>query len=224
MTKLTIPVRKLAVTAPCAGLIPASELADYLKAGDIIAKAQGRAAQLRRSAQKHLSSVVQQCADAREKARQEALAKVEQETPALRQQAVANTIQWLVAEHELESNIVQRLEPRLRSLMAQVTEEFFRQQDSTRLLMDRLRPALDRLLNEDAATLQVNPQQWEALHQSFAAYPSLRVQSCDHIAEGQAILITPLIYMSLDLEEQLDSRLSRLKHVSEEAADDYSQD
>ncbi|WNN43895.1 FliH/SctL family protein [Winslowiella toletana] len=220
MTLLTIPVTRLTVAAPAGTLIHASQLAEFLAAEDIIAAAQAQAEQILQRAELDAEHLQQYCDKAQEAARQEGLMQVEEEAPALRQQAVADTIQWLIETHEVERRVVEQLEVRLRRIMVQVFEEFYGQQNDARLLMAHLHRHIDALLDEATGTLHVNESQYDELRQAFVTHPQLRVKPDARLQPGEARLNTSLVSLYLNLDEQLQSILSRLEQLSQESADD----
>ncbi|QGY32129.1 hypothetical protein [Pantoea cypripedii] len=221
MSRLRIKVESLPLSAPAGLLIRANELAQYQEAQDIIQQAHEQAARIKQEADDLLCRIQQQRDEACEAAREEGLVQLKEEEANWRQQAVAETVQWLLDEHELECNVIRRLEPRLRSMMTQVFKQFYQQQDGSRLLMDRLRSAIDSLLTEDSATLHVCPAQWDTLQHAFAAWPGLKVKSNPELTIGQATLSSPMVTLQLDLEEQLNAMLSCLNKDETEVDDDY---
>ncbi|KOC93134.1 hypothetical protein NG43_12235 [Winslowiella iniecta] len=210
----------MSVTAPAGLVIRASELAEFQAANDIISAAHAEAEQIQRRAQEAAENLEQYCDEVRERARQQGLEQAEEEAPALRQQAVANCIQWLIENHNLEHSIVERLETRLRGILAQVFEEFYGQQSGARLLMSRLQEHIETLLGEEAGTLHVNETQFDELRQAFVTHPQLRIKLDTQLEPGEALLNTPLVSLYLNLDEQLQSILSRLEQLSQEASDD----
>lgn len=216
MSRLNVVVKQLAGCFHHGPVITASNLEEYIQASDIIERAHQEAAELRSRAEEYLDNIQQQCAEEREAARQEGQAWAEEDAPAHRQSAVADAVEWLICEHELEGDIIQRLEPQMRNILAQVFKEFYLQQDGCRLLLDRLREVLDKMLQQEAGTLFVCPDQWEELRQSFASYPSLAVKMNPQLGLGEARLVTPLVTLSINLEEQLDAILTRLLKMRED--------
>jgi len=220
MTFLSVPVTQMSVTAPNGLLISACELAEFQVANDIISAAHAQAKEIENLAQQKADNLQQYCDEAREEARQQGLRQVEEEAPVLRQQAVSHCIQWLVDTHDLEHSIVERLEARLRGILAQVFEEFYGQQNGARLLMARLQEHIETLLGEEAGTLHVNETQFDELRQAFVTHPQLRIKLDRQLEPGEALLNTPLVSMYLNLDEQLQSILSRLEQLSQEVSDD----
>ncbi|KAB7897042.1 hypothetical protein GA565_14185 [Rouxiella sp. S1S-2] len=216
MSRLNVVVKQLSGSFYDGPIISASTLADYTQAADIIDRAEHDALALRSSAQEYLEDIEQHCAEAREAARQEGEVWAAEDAPLHRREAVADAVEWLISEHQLESDIIRRLEPKMRTILAQVFKEFYVQQDNCRLLLDRLRDTLDKLLQEEAGTLFVCPEQWEELRLSFASYPALQVKMNEHLGLGEARLVTPLVSLSINLEDQLESILARLLKMSED--------
>lgn len=220
MKALTIPVTRLSMAAPVGPVISAAQFTHYLEAQDIIEDAHEEAEDIINDAQSEADNIQQQCDEMRESARQEGIREIEHEALQIRQQIVADTIEWVVAEYEMERYIIERLEGRLRGIMVQVFEEFYGQQQGSGLLITRLREAMDQLVDDEKGILRVSHRQFDELSRAFVAYPQLRLESDQQLATGKAILTTPMVYLHLDLNEQLQSIISRLKKCNGEADDD----
>lgn len=220
MKVLTIPVTRLSIGVPIGPVISAMQFANYLEAQDIIEDAHQAAEDIINCAQEEADNIQQQCDEMREAAREEGVRQFADESLQIRQKIVADTVEWVVTEYEMERYIIERLEGGLRDVMVQVFEEFYRQQQGSGLLITRLREAIDQLENDERGVLRVSHMQFDELSRAFVAYPQLRLESDKQLAAGKAILTTPMVYLHLDLEEQLQSIISRLNKLNGEADDD----
>jgi flagellar biosynthesis/type III secretory pathway protein FliH len=219
MKALTIPVTYMSMAAPIGPVISAMEFNYYLEAQDIIEDAYEQAENILNDAQNEADNLQEECDEMREAARQEGIREFESEAQHIRQKIVADTIEWVVAEYEVERYVIERLEGRMRGIMVQVFEEFYGQQQCSGLLITRLREAMDQLVDDEKGILRVSHVQFDELSRAFVAYPQLRLECDQQLATGKAILTTPMVYIHLDLDEQLQSIISRLNKFNGDTDD-----
>ncbi|MGC0154947.1 type III secretion system stator protein SctL [Chromobacterium vaccinii] len=210
MTLLSFPIAKLPGNATFGPIIPADDLASYINGGEIVAQAQAQAKQILEAAEREAEQLHELCEQALEAAWQNGLEKVARETPALRQQAVADTVEWLLDQRDLEQAIIERLEGRLLGILVSVFEECYGRQSESRLLASLLRDRIGLLPGGEEGTLHVCPEQHEELRQALISCSWLRIEADADIASGKALLQTPLVILSLDLDEQFNWAISRL--------------
>ncbi|AAQ60264.2 type III secretion system stator protein SctL [Chromobacterium violaceum] len=216
MTLLSLPITKLPGNAPLGPIIPAGDLADYIEASEIIEQAREQAKSIIQDGEKKIENLCEMYEEISEAAWQDGLKNLEQQAPALRQQAVANVVEWLIAEQELEHKIIERLEGQLCDILIKVFKEYYGQQNESQLLINLLRERVRALLDSEEGVLYVCPEQYEELKQALISFPKLLIESDASIMAGKALLQTPLVILSLSLNEQFDWAISRLFSHSHE--------
>lgn len=212
MTGLRIPITCLPGPVPPGPVISACELAHYFDASKVLMHANDEAACLVKQAQETLAEAEQDSVRIRDSARRQGIAEAESEIAAIRVTTVDQTVEWLIAERELEVAIAAHLDTRIRALLAQALEEFIGEQDGADLILRRLRKRIPQLIADEPFTIRVAPQQIPAIEQAFADQPHLRVTADEALRPGQAVLETRLVTLNLDLDVHLQSILSRIRY------------
>lgn len=207
---LTIPIIYVSQPASTDWRIPAVELAHYFVAKEVMDEAQATAQAIEQAAQAYYQNTEQECENIRTLAYQEGLEQAKQALPELQRITINDTVEWLVAEQQLEHAIIQRLVPHLQHMLAQALQEYVGEQDSTDILLRRLQQRLPQMLAEQAGTLQVSVEQYPAVTHALAGYSGLRIEACAERPPGTALLTTPFAILSIDLDAHLQAILSRL--------------
>ncbi|OHX19158.1 type III secretion system stator protein SctL [Chromobacterium sphagni] len=210
MTPLLLPITKLPGSAPLGPIIPASDLADYVQAGEIIARAQAQAKQIHDAAESEAERLHELCEQVLEAAWQNGLEKIAREVPGIRQQAVADAVEWLLDGRDLEHRIIERLEGRLRGILVDVFAECYGQQSEPQLLASLLRDRIGQLGDGVEGILYVCPEQHDEIRQTLGFCSRLRIEPDTSVVSGKALLQTPLVILSLDLDEQFNWAMNRL--------------
>lgn len=196
---------------PIFGLIISSdELTNYFAANDIIKIAEQKAQAIYQASLSHREKIVQECDDLRQAAYQDGLRLLEQEAPNIRQKTVADTIEWLVAEHQLEQNILVRLESCLHKTLINIVESFFIENSSAKLLAKQLKDKLEMMNNEKAATLYIHSSQYDEFAELFSDYPWLNIILDDTKGKDEALLSSSLFNLHINLQEQFKSICERI--------------
>lgn len=211
MTGLRIPITCLPGPVPPGPLIPAGELARYFDASQVLMKANDEATCLFRQAQEALAEAEQDGVRIRERARRQGIAEAESKIAAIRVTTVDQTVDWLIAERELEVAIAGHLDTHIRALLAQALEEFIGELDGADLILRRLRKRIPQLIADEPFTIRVPPEQIQAVEQAFADQPHMRVTADEGLRPGQAVLETRLVTLNIDLDVHLQSIVSRLR-------------
>lgn len=222
MSAIIIPCFSLPGSMPHSVVIPATELAEYFNATSVLAHARVEAEAIQRQARECLTRAEEEALQIRTRTRDQGIAEVANERDTLRQTLIEETLDWHVAETELEAILAQHLDTRLRALVALVFEEFIGEQDGVELMVRRVQQRLLTLLTQGALTVRVSPECEDQAQRTFAAYPQVQVISTPSLKTTQALLETHLFTLCIDLDVHLQSLLSRLRQVPYELpADDY---
>ncbi|WP_158300663.1 type III secretion system stator protein SctL [Chromobacterium sp. ATCC 53434] len=217
MTPLSLPITKLPGNAPLGTIIPAEDMAGYVKASEIVAQAEVQARQILEAAEREIEQLYGMYEQISEAAWQTGMDRIEEEAPGLRQFAVAEAVEWLIAEQELENKIIERLEGQLSGVLVQVFEEWYGKQSEPQLLANILRERIKKLSGDEEWMLYVSSEQYDELRQALISYPRLRIEPDASLGSGKVLLQTPLAILSLNLDEQFDWVMSRLLSHSREA-------
>lgn len=214
MTSLKIPCISLQGTSTYALVIPAPELADYFSATSVLVQAQSEAANLQLQAEAELTSAREEAEKIRAHAHLKGLADAADELISLRETLIKETLEWHVAETQLESTIAKNLDTRLRSLVAQVLEEYLGDKNALELLTQRVQQRITSFLDKGNITLRVPSDSVSKFQESLLAYPQVRIIGAASLKNTQALLETHLFTLRLDLETHLESLLSRLRQTT----------
>lgn len=199
MNPLQLPVRTLPGARPAGPHLPAATLRRHLDGADVVATAHAAATQLRLEAE----AVLAQAQREAEAIHTQALHEAAEERTTLgqqaRDQAVADSLQWLCEEQQLEQELARQLAQRWRSLTANVLEELLTKNDQTEMLLHRLQRKVAELLPQGRLALQVAPAELDATRRAFAAAAAVAVSADAALAAGQAVLDNGLVRIHLDL-------------------------
>ncbi|MCU1748812.1 hypothetical protein [Pseudomonas sp. 6D_7.1_Bac1] len=224
MSALNIPCVYLSGATPHSAIIPAVELADYFNTTSMLVKAREEAEAIRQQARASLADAQRDAQQIRDEAHHQGLADAASELASLRTTLIDETLEWLVAETELETTIAQHLDTRLRVLVGAVLEEFIGEQDATELIIRRVQQRLMHFLSDEAITLRVSTSSETTAKDTFSSYSQVRVITDSALKNTQALLETHLFTLQIDLDLHLQSLLSRLRQASREELTDDQQD
>ncbi|MGE8357615.1 MAG: hypothetical protein ACN6N0_14595 [Microvirgula sp.] len=209
MNALMVSVPCLPGPAPAGPVVRAGELDRLVEVSVLLVEARQQAVAM-------VARAGREAAALREAARQDGVAAAQGEVAALRTAAVDDAVEWLVAQQELEIVLAGRLETRLRSLLAAELEALTGEQDSAGLLVQRLRKRLSTLPADDRVTVRVAAGQREAVGLALAGLDHVDIVADAGLATGQAILDTPFVRVTLDIDAHLQTVLARLRHGDRE--------
>lgn len=224
MSALNIPCLYLSGAAPLTAIIPAVELADYFNATSILLKAHEEAEAILQQARASLANAQHDAKQIRVKAHHQGIADAASELASLRTTLIDETLDWLVAETELETTIAQHLDTRLRALVGAVLEEFIGEQDATALIIRRVQQRLMHFLSDEAVTLRISTSSETKAKAIFSSYSQVHVIADTSLQDTQALLETHFFTLRVDLDLHLQSLLSRLRQGSREELIDDQQD
>ncbi|MHC8397983.1 hypothetical protein ACYZTX_00355 [Pseudomonas sp. MDT1-17] len=202
--------------------IPAVELQEHFSAASALAQAHEACEALYQQAQMALEHAQEEAEQIRQQAYQQGMLEAAQAWAEQHQALIDQTLEWHVSQARLETTLAQHLDKRIRALVAVVLEEFVGEQLAADLMVRRIQQRLGRFLNEGAITLRVSDTWQTRAREHFGAYPHVRVVSCASLTPAQAQVQTPLFTLRIDLDQHLDSLLSRLRQPpNEPGCDDY---
>lgn len=222
MTQLNIPCVFLPGPCPQAQLIPAAQLQAHFQAASALTQTQAACEDLQEQARLTLQQAQEEAEQIRQQAYQQGRLDAEQAWAEQQQALIEQTLQWHVSHTNLEATLALQLDTRIRTLVAAALEEYLGEQHAADLLVRRVQQRLGRFLPEDAITLRVADTCHAKAREEMAAYPHVRVIHCATLKPTQAQVQTALFTLHIDLEQHLDSLLSRLKPLANEPdCDDY---
>ncbi len=213
MSDLKIPCVSLPGRIVHSIVIPAAELANYFSATSVLALAREEAKTIQQQASTSLALAQEEAQQIRVQAHHQGVADAANELVSLRKALIEETLDWHVAESELEATIAQHLETQLRALVALVLEEFIGEQDALELIVRRVQQRLIPFLAEGNITLYVSANNECQAKDTFASYPQVQVISTPSLATTQALVETALFTLRIDLDGHLQSLLSRLRQT-----------
>jgi flagellar biosynthesis/type III secretory pathway protein FliH len=222
MTPLTIACISLPGSSAHTQYIPAVELQEHFTAASALAQAHEACESLHQQAHLTVAQAHQEAEQIRQQAYQQGRLEAAQAWAEQQQALIEQTLDWHVTHTELEATLARHLDARIRTLVAVVLEEFVGEQHAADLMVQRVQQRLGRFLQEGAITLRVADTCHAQVREQLAAYPQVRVNRCAALKPTQAQVQTALFTLHIDLEQHLDSLLSRLKHLAKEPiCDDY---
>ena len=161
--------------------------------------------ELQRAAQANANALQHEAEAQLEHARHEAealLATAHHEAHTLRRQAydkaIAEAVQCLCCEQDMEQLIARELTQRWRALTAQVLEELLGQFDQNELLLRRVERKVAELLPKGSLLLSVAPCALASATRMWADTPEVSVTADATLASGEAWLDNGLVRLHLD--------------------------
>lgn len=184
---LGIPVLTLPGPLPPATVIAAADL-----------DSRSDAAKLREQAVAELEQARQEADALREAVLREAEREIEQLKRQARDTAVANAVQWLCQEQEMEQLIASQLTMRWRGLTARVLDKLLGKSDQNEFLLRRVEREVEELLPHGRLTLCVEPAALMTATQAYTGTPEITVVADAELVPGQARLDNGLVHIYLD--------------------------
>lgn len=182
--------------------IPVLILPGPLRSGTVILAAElddhSNVAVLREQAAAELAQARQDAQALRDVALRSAEREIEQLRCQARESAIAEAVQWLQQEQEMERLIASRLATRWRELTARVLKKLLSDSDQNELVLRRVECEVTQLLLQGRLTLYVEPAAFDTATRAYAATPELAVVADAELGVGQARLDNGLVRISLD--------------------------
>lgn len=212
MSERLIPILYLPGPPPLDVIIPADDLVHYYTAQQIVANAKDQAASILAELEEHIAAARDDVQNIREQARLAGMDQAKQQLDRLREQAIADAVEWLVAEDQLECHIANSLDEQLRSLLTQAMSAWLDERNVVDDLMRRVKQSLEAMAGQELASLYIPPGIDAALREELSAMPRVRIYTDATLTGGQARLESRLILIRLDLDSHRRLLLDRLSH------------
>ncbi|HEK1310988.1 TPA: hypothetical protein SMQ86_006095 [Pseudomonas aeruginosa] len=212
-----IPITYLPGPAPLETIVSAEALALHYNAQRIVDNANEKSAHILAELERKMAETRCEIRRIREQARQAGLSEAQEELDKLRADTIAQSVEWLVAEDELEYQIAKDLDAQLRALLAQALAAWLEERNAVDDVMQRVRQRLEKMADDELATLYVAPSVEEAARERFSATPRVRVKVDAALSEGQARLESRLTIIRFDLEGHCELILERLVRPCQES-------
>ena len=215
MKATLIPIIRLQVASPQKSIIPATELAECVMGSAELHTAQLEADALKHDAQALISDAQRAVETIQQQAYLDSQADAAEGVEAARTHVIEETLDWLVAEGQLELAIASRLEERIRILAAQALLEFSGKQDHTELLVRRLARKIPETIRHGQLQLRVSSSRLASVQAAFEGEPHIQVSTDDTLAEAHAVLENNLVRLQIDLDRHLNLLTERLKQPTQ---------
>lgn len=210
MSKHFIQVTCLPGPPPLDIIITAEQLTHYYNAQTIVDNANRKSAHILADLEQKTARTHSDMRRIREQARQAGLSEAKEEIDRLRADTIAQTVEWLIEEDELECNVAKSLDLRLCALVTRALASWFSERNLVEDVMQRVRLSLEKMPDEDLATLYVPPEVNDAVREQLGTMPRVRIQTDASLTPGQARLESRLALIRFDLDAHHQLILERL--------------
>lgn len=208
-----IPITRLPGPPPLEIVISADELAHYYTAQRIIANANEKSAHILAELEQQMAMTRSDLRRIREQARQTGLSEAKAELDSLRAETIAQAVEWLIAEDELERQIANNLDERIRSLLTQTLASWIDERNVVDDVMRRVKQSLEKMAGEELATLYVASEVEDVVREQLGTLPRVSICTDATLSEGQARLESRLILIRFDLDAHHHLILERLSRA-----------
>ncbi|BBO59077.1 FliH/SctL family protein [Mycoavidus sp. B2-EB] len=181
-------------------------------------QAQTQAALIRHEAEQE---AVQIRAAASELGAEEKAALIHQTQDEARDQTVTQGLRWLSDETQLEANIIDRLEARVRSTMANVLQEWLEGQDQIAQLARQLAAQVRVRARQRPYQIRLHPTECESVAAQLAQSSDLAEIHCvadATLTAGQAIIDMEFLRIEFDLTRHWAQVLAALRGETSSAS------
>ena len=220
MNGLIPPIVSLPGPAPLGSHLSAAALDPYCDAAAIVAAAQDKAHALGEQAQRELAAAREDAARVLDDAYRQGIASAQADLERRHSELIGDTVQWLTEAHEAEVHIADRLEARIRALIASVVEPYLRERDPVELLTRRVLARLQSELSTHAFHVYVAPASIARVRAGLQADRRVQVDPDPTLSDSQARLETPDAIVRFDVDRHLGLLLRRITAASEETCVD----
>ncbi|KVE36804.1 hypothetical protein [Burkholderia sp. BDU5] len=220
MNGLVPPIVSLPGPAPLDVHLTADALARYCDAAAVVAAARGEARSLVDDARHELDTARQAAANVREDAYRQGLARAEAELERRRAALIDDTVLWLIDAQAAEAHIAERIDARVRALVASVIEPYLDTQDPVERLTQRVLAHLRADVHARAFRVSVSPANLPRVRDALRHDPRVQVDADAALPDRDARLETPDAIVRFDLDRHLRLLLARLAGATEEARPD----
>ncbi len=196
---------------PSESVLQASTLDLLEQAQAVLEHAQTQAALLQHEVE---LEAVQIRATASELGEEDKAALIRQAQDEARDETVTQGLSWLLDEAQLEASIIDRLEARVRSTMANVLQEWLDGQDRVAQLARQLATQVGERARLRPYKIRLHPAECEAVAAQLAHSPALAEIHCvadAALTAGQAIIDTEFLRIEFDLSRHWAQVLAALR-------------
>ncbi|NRF25946.1 type III secretion protein [Vibrio coralliilyticus] len=203
---------------------------DLDKSGDTVSKQQIESA-IRRThcetnARQRIAAIIRQARQKRDEAHHQAeriLQAAHQNAEQLestwreqaQQQAIKESVSWLVEQGELERSLIENLKGRIRQQVRNVIEQWSTEQDISQFLVKRIGDQIATQTTKQSLTLFVPQEHYSTMEQEFGEH--LNVQIKTELNRAQAELSSNSLVVRIDLDQQLRTLLDSFSHPSQQS-------
>lgn len=210
MNKHFFPIIYLPGPPPLGAFISAEELTHHYNAQRVITNANEKSALILAELEQKMASTRKDMRRVREQARQAGLGEAQEELDRLRKETIAQTVEWLITEDELERQIANHLDERIRALITQAMVSWLNERDVVNDLMQCVKQRLAQIADEELATLYIPPDTEDRVREHLSALPRVRIHTDVTLSAGQARLESRLAVVRFDLDAHCHLLLERL--------------
>jgi len=213
-----LEIKLIAEPEPSGAVVPASTIELLEQAQAVLERAQARALLIQQEAEQEAAQIR---AAASELGAEEKAALIRQIQEETRDQTVAQGLRWLLDEAQLETDILDRLEARVRNTMANVLREWLDGQDQLEQLVRQLAAQVRARAQQRPYKIRLYPAECEPVVTQLAQSPDLAEIHCigdAALTPGQAIIETEFLRIEFDLIRHWAQILATLQGATSSAS------
>ncbi|WP_145509099.1 type III secretion system stator protein SctL [Yersinia alsatica] len=194
MNPFHIRVEKFDYSLSGGRIIPAAQLQAMVQGRDLLSDARQQAAEIVHAATAERDALLAL-------AQQQADKLIHQARHDMETAVLAQHVAWLVAAERVESSLVTQAREHILAAITSVVTTWAGQQSVSQILIDRLGAQVEKMAHHNELVLRVHPQHLPAVVSALGD----RVQCVadESMAEDQAQLASPLLQLTLSLQQHL---------------------
>lgn len=216
MSERFIPIVYLPGPSPLDVVISADALSHYYSAQQIVASANEHSATILADLEQSIAIARDDVQSMREQARQAGMNEAKHDIEGLRQQTIADAVEWLIDEEQLERHIANNLDEWLRSLVTQAMAAWLDERNAVDDVMRRVKQSLESMADRELASIYVPTSTEAGIREEFSAMPRVRICTDPSLAAGQARLESRRLLIRFDLCAHRHLILDRLSRPRQE--------
>ncbi|MEW9889583.1 MAG: hypothetical protein AB2989_06540 [Candidatus Symbiodolus clandestinus] len=207
MNPFNLRLQRLTLPAPLPVHLTAETLTAWKTSDDLTTWIRRRAVQRLLRVRQWRLAVRQAARQYVQRMRKRGQAQVTQLFEQTRQQAIVETIQWLVTSQQIEQALTDHLVQQAAQWAVAAFKQLVADADQPQLLWQQLQGSLHELQGHGQLTLRVHPSQSQALQNRL---DNLHVIADQQLQPLQAFLESPLVKVELDLQHHLNLLIEQL--------------
>lgn len=207
MKTIPITVHTLSAQTPQENFLPSHQVHAYLQQEHLLKQAQAIAQEKQDAAQKILEEARTQAQEIRHQAQEDAQAQAYAQQETVKQEIIAETLQWLVQEEHMEKTIVLSLEKRIREQVSHAFHQVTQNLDLHQLLIHRLQTELEQLTSDQTYLLRVPSQELNIFEKKIRDHQlehRLQIITDEQLRSHETILETPFFLLKVDISGQIE--------------------